>query len=558
MFGDAIQREISRFKSPGKVVNLCFIVVFIFSTVLTWREAVVLEGAYVANQRNSLDSVATLLDRQLQHNIDSLLFYRNTMHYALQSPISTDRTRKSLAEFDLFRTQPFWQLRLDLHRSLPMNGVSDEFVNSSPLLERDDETLHTELSAALELSYIMRLSDRSRTLPQRIFYASRSGFFLSSSAPVNDPKIVSLYYRLIAQPYFSSQSPQNNPSRVLRWTHTFNPNSTSGQIITAAIPLDFNGRWYGVLALDYPIDSLHSFLQQAKYDDHEGTVLLYDNELNPIATSAKRMPKHALFTAPQLAQIANAVTAAKPGEQGELRLDTRFITWAKLNNFDGLLIKVHTLEEGVRGEFGRISIVLSVLWLLSTLMLFVSWMVIRRLVSNMFSLQQTLSWRANYDTLTRLYNRGAFFEIANKIAQECKQQAQPFSVIQMDLDLFKSINDRFGHSSGDKVLTHAAAMLSDAFRQGDVAGRVGGEEFCIVLPDTTLEEAVKVAERIRVRINSKELLLKQGNTTRISASFGVSSALEFNDYDFERLQSYADHRLYKAKQGGRNQVCSHD
>ena len=79
MFGNAFQCVISRFKSPQKIVNLCFIVVFLFSTVLTWREAVVLEGAYVANQRNSLDNVATLLDRQLQHSIDNLLFYRNAM-----------------------------------------------------------------------------------------------------------------------------------------------------------------------------------------------------------------------------------------------------------------------------------------------------------------------------------------------------------------------------------------------------------------------------------------------------------------------------------------------
>ncbi|WP_167456018.1 cellulose biosynthesis regulator diguanylate cyclase DgcQ [Buttiauxella izardii] len=558
MFGNAIQRVISRFKNPQKVVNLCFIVVFLFSTVLTWREAVVLEGAYVSSQRNSLDNVATLLDRQLQHNIDNLLFYRNSMLYALQSPISTDKTRKTLADFDALRTQPYWQLRLDLNRSLPMNGVSDEFVNNSPLLDRDEQTIHTELSSALELSYIMRLSHQTQTLPRRMFYASRSGFFLTSTPPPNDPQIVALYYRLVAQPYFSSQSPANNPDRALKWTHTFNPESTTGQIITAAIPLDYNGRWYGVLALDYPIDSLHTFLQQAHNEDHEGTVLLYDNELNPIATSAQSLPLHPMFTAPQLAQIASAVTAAKAGDEGELRMDSRFITWAKLNNYDGLLIKVHTLEEGVQGEFGRISIVLSVLWMLSTLMLFASWVVIRRLVNNMFSLQQTLTWRANYDTLTRLYNRGAFFELARKLSQECKQQAQPFSVIQMDLDLFKSINDKYGHSSGDKVLAHAAAMLSDAFRQGDVAGRVGGEEFCIVLPDTSLEEATKVAERIRVRINSKELLLKQGTTVRISASFGVSSAFEFDDYDFERLQSHADHRLYKAKQEGRNRVCHTD
>ncbi|RPH19739.1 cellulose biosynthesis regulator YedQ [Buttiauxella warmboldiae] len=558
VFGKAIQRVISRLKSPKKVVNLCFIFVFFCSTLLTWREAVVLEGAYVAGQRNSLDNVATLLDRQLQHNIDNLLFYRNAMLYALQSPISTDRTRKSLADFDIFRSQPFWQLRLDLNRSLPLSGVSDEFVASGPLLDRDEKTIHTELGSALELSYIMRLSDRSRTLPQRVFYASRSGFFLTSTPPPNDSKIVSLYQRLVVQPYFSSQAPQNNPNRSLKWTHTFEAGRSAGQLVTAAVPLDYNGRWYGVLALDYPVESLHGFLQHAKYDDHAGTVLLYDNELNPIASSVEILPKQPLFTAPELAQIASVVTAAKQGDRGELRMDSRFITWAKLNNYDGLLVKVHTLEEGVQGEFGRISIVLSVLWMLFTLMLFVSWVVIRRLVNNMFSLQQTLTWRANYDTLTRLYNRGAFFELARKLSQRCQQQSQPFSVIQMDLDLFKSINDRFGHSSGDKVLTHASMLLSGALRKSDIAGRVGGEEFCIVLPDTTLEEATKVAERIRVCINSQELLLKPGKMVQISASFGVSSAFEFNDYDFERLQIYADHRLYNAKLNGRNQVCNHD
>ncbi|SQC90751.1 putative diguanylate cyclase YedQ [Cedecea neteri] len=104
-----------------------------------------LESAYISNQRNSLDNVATALDRQLQHSIDNLLFYRNTMHYALQSPISTDISRKTLTDFAVQRTQPYWQLKLDLNRGMPISGVSDEFVAHNSLLSRDENWLYPEL-----------------------------------------------------------------------------------------------------------------------------------------------------------------------------------------------------------------------------------------------------------------------------------------------------------------------------------------------------------------------------------------------------------------------------
>ncbi|MEL4014746.1 cellulose biosynthesis regulator diguanylate cyclase DgcQ [Dryocola clanedunensis] len=554
----SLQRVIGRFKRPLKVVNICFIFVLIFSTLLTWREAVVLENAYVSSQRNSLDNIATTLDRQLQYNIDNLLFYRNTMYYALQSPISTDKSRKALASFEELRTLPFWQIRLDINRSLPLSGVSDEFVSSSRLLDRDAGTIHQELEAALEFSYIMRLTDSKNDLQRRVFYASRSGFYLSSTPPKDDPQIISRYYRLVAQPYFTAQSPENNPDRSLEWTHTFNPASANGQVITAAVPLDSQARWYGVVAMDFSIESMHQFLSDARRDADEGTILLYDKKFNLIASSANERPSVAQFTATQQADIARKVGAASRGDEGELRMDSRFVTWSKLNNFDGVLVKVHTLEEGVQGEFGRISIVIGILWVLFTLMLLASWLVIRRLVHNMLALQTKLTWRANYDTLTNLYNRGAFFDIARSTAEQCKRQSLPFCVIQMDLDFFKSINDRFGHHAGDMVLTRASAILSGALRAGDVAGRVGGEEFCIVLPGATIDDAARVAERIRARISIKELLLKPGQTAKITASFGVSSALEHQDYDFERLQSVADQRLYKAKQNGRNQVCVSD
>lgn len=106
-----------------------------------------------------------------------------------------------------------------------------------------------------------------------------------------------------------------------------------------------------------------------------------------------------------------------------------------------------------------------------------------------------------------------------------------FSVIQVDLDHFKAINDRFGHQAGDRVLSHAAGLISSSLRAQDVAGRVGGEEFCVILPGASLTEAAEVAERIRLKLNEKEMLIAKSTTIRISASLGVSSSEETGDYD---------------------------
>lgn len=162
-----------------------------------------------------------------------------------------------------------------------------------------------------------------------------------------------------------------------------------------------------------------------------------------------------------------------------------------------------------------------------------------------------------HDPLTRLNNRGSLFDQAKILAKQCEQQSLPFSVIQIDLDCFKSINDRFGHQAGDKVLSHAAGLIASTLRDKDIAGRVG-EEFCVVLPGMTLEEAAEVAEQIRERIDSKEILIKKSTTLRVSASFGVSGAQEKGNYHFENLQSTADARLYEAKQRGRNRVIWQD
>lgn len=552
----SFQHWLHQRSNPGLIVNLCFIVVLVFSTLLTWREVVVLEDAYISSQRNHLETVANALDRQLQFSVDKMLFFRSSMDEALKTPLAFGVLYDAVKRFSSLRASPNWQIALDRNRTLPINGVSDAFVEKTTLLSRDEERLPAELSAALEVGYLLRLASTNARKEERVIYVSRAGFFLATDTPARKQDISSRYYQMVTQPWFTRQSERGNRARAVRWF--ISPASSfigNAPLITASVPIYFDHYWYGVLAMDFSFATMRRLLVDAMVDRAEGEYQLYDTRLNFIAASGSTTDEANQFDAREMAQIAHAVES---DTRGGIRLGSRFISWERLDHFDGVVLRVHTLHEGVRGDFGSISIVLALLWALFTAMLLISWLVIRRMVSNMYTLQHSLQWQAWHDPLTRLNNRGALFERAKILAARCQQQSLPFSVIQIDLDHFKGINDRYGHQAGDKVLSHAAGLIASALRSSDVAGRVGGEEFCVVLPGLGLEEAARVAERIRSRIDGKEILVKNSTTLRVSASLGVSSAEEKDNYNFEQLQSIADARLYEAKQSGRNRVVWRD
>ena len=548
MSNGSIRKKLGRIKNPMRVVNCCFSAVLLLSLILSWRVAVVMEQAYIGEQLSGLEGVGATLDRQFQHSVDNLLFYRNTMHYALQSPASTDKIRQAIAHFNTQRSDPDWTIRLDQTRGLSIYGASDAFVAGHLPLNRDIDDLDSELTATLELSYILQLADYTRDFQRRLFYVSRAGYYISSSPVPSGNRADRVFPQIIQSPWFQGNKEHENRNRGVIWTASLYP--LHG--ITASVPLDMDMYWYGVLGMDFSLDSIHAYLLSAIHNESDGTIVLFNSQFEQIASSAFFPPQYPLFNALQIAQLNHAMQSDEM--EGYVRMGTRFVTWAKLKSYDGVVVKVHTLQEGLRGEFGNISSVLLLLGALCSLILIGSWYVMLRLVSNMVRLQGALSWRANFDALTHLYSRGAFYDLANRRLKECLGQHMPLSVIQMDLDHFKWINDEHGHNTGDKVLAHTGATIMSALRNSDIAGRVGGEEFCILLPGVTLGDACVVAERIRQRISSKELLVDAGTTIRITASFGVSCSTELVPGDFTHLQILADKRLYHAKTHGRDQV----
>jgi diguanylate cyclase (GGDEF)-like protein len=499
------------------------------------------------------------MEGQIQFNTDRLLFFRNGMQSALQIPLAFEILRTAEQEFERKRAQPEWRISLNNNRTLPLNGVSDTFVENTALLSRDNSLLGNEFMATIELGYLLKLSSMTRQHLSRfethMIYVSRAGFYLSTEGEPNST-ITEYYYKQASSPWFMAQSQRDNPARGVKWQTVFSQGKNPvAQEVVAAAPLDFQQYWYGVLAIQLSVNEMTQFLIQAVEGDEEGEYQLYDRRMNLIASSEKE-PSQQTKLSPEIS--AKLAYAYEHGNDGNVRALSQFISWEKLRNFDGVLIRIHSLDEGIRGDFGSISIALTLLWVLFTSMLLISWAVIRRMVRNMSSLQDSLAWRAWHDMLTRLYNRSALFEGAGKALAACQLNGRPMSVIQLDLDHFKSINDRFGHQAGDRVLVHIGRVILNNVRKHDIAGRVGGEEFCIVLPETSMEQAVKIAERIRESIYGREILIGKNQTIRVSASLGVCSSEELVRYDFEHLQSVADGRLYHAKKSGRNQVCAHD
>jgi diguanylate cyclase (GGDEF)-like protein/PAS domain S-box-containing protein len=182
---------------------------------------------------------------------------------------------------------------------------------------------------------------------------------------------------------------------------------------------------------------------------------------------------------------------------------------------------------------------------------------IMRDVSQIKAYEEDLQILANTDSLTRLFNRRQLYPIMQKELDRVARKKVLFTVLLMDIDHFKKFNDTYGHAGGDLLLVGFADKIREAFRQMDVAFRFGGEEFVVLLPETTGQEAMIPAERFRQRIaDSRFPMPPDGRTVSVTVSVGIAG---YRDGDtLDDVIRHADLAMYAAKNGGRNRVVDFD
>ncbi|WP_349343743.1 GGDEF domain-containing protein [Marinobacter sp. MMG032] len=179
----------------------------------------------------------------------------------------------------------------------------------------------------------------------------------------------------------------------------------------------------------------------------------------------------------------------------------------------------------------------------------------RRSKLGLLKLAAEFEYAAKHDALTGLANRREALEQLDIEYQRYLRNARSFSVLLMDIDLFKSVNDNYGHHVGDELITLVARTLREQCRKVDTLARWGGEEYLVLLPETTTEEAMSSANRIREAFSVRSVSTEQG---QVQATISVGVASIRGSESIDRLLQRADEALYRAKSEGRNRACGYE
>ena len=171
---------------------------------------------------------------------------------------------------------------------------------------------------------------------------------------------------------------------------------------------------------------------------------------------------------------------------------------------------------------------------------------------------QELQELSNRDPMTNLYNRRYFNDIANTLLKLAKRHDEDLAVLMIDIDRFKVINDNYGHLTGDEVLKTTANLLLNATRESDITIRFGGEEFVLLLPNTNLQGAIAIAQKIRISIEKQEIQTKKEDIIKYTLSIGIAQYDSSSDKDIDDIIHRSDEALYEAKRSGRNKVVVYE
>jgi diguanylate cyclase (GGDEF)-like protein len=171
--------------------------------------------------------------------------------------------------------------------------------------------------------------------------------------------------------------------------------------------------------------------------------------------------------------------------------------------------------------------------------------------------QKALKEQASHDYLTNLYNRRYFQHISQDLINIAKREAVGLSIIMLDIDKFKIVNDTYGHRSGDLVLKHIASILTEHTRDSDIVARIGGEEFAILLLHTAKKGAAVIAEKLRESVENHPATIDNKTNISVTISLGVALVEVEHDINIDLALNNADTALYEAKRSGRNKVIMH-
>ena len=313
---------------------------------------------------------------------------------------------------------------------------------------------------------------------------------------------------------------------------------------------DYQGRFLGVTGVGLNMDQIGKIVAQYQAKYKRSVYLIDSGGLITVHPDQSLIQKKTIFDMEGLSAIGLDILKSKADSityeyDGEGR--HRFLAARYFAGFDWYLIVEQDESENIR-DIRSVMFTNLAVGILATIFI----IVIVILAVNHF--QGRLEFLATVDELTNVSNRRQFMAVLKNEAARGVRHKRPVSLLMIDVDYFKAINDSHGHQAGDRALIMLVETIQGSLRESDELGRLGGEEFGVVLPEIDRDEAVNVAERIRATVESQVLDLESG-PVHMTISLGVATMRDQSN-DIEDLLQRADQAMYQAKDQGRNRVAA--
>ncbi|MCY1398147.1 putative diguanylate cyclase DgcQ [compost metagenome] len=549
---------------PRRTVYLCFAVVFVVTLVLAGRKYWRGQERQLSDRQHHLQLLAYTIDAAVGARHDQLRFLTLSAEHVL----ATAKGEPHGADIDLALHDALqashdavWGLRVPDTDAI-VRSISDQRLGAIEGYRRDPVTLVEDLQLARVVSPLLSAQQQIRKGLAHVMLVTRSGLIVAYPA-VDDRSVEPLLREFSGSRVLNSGAGSTSKVQITGSLERLKPGS--GPHLLYTMPILSGGAVRGVFVLGGPQQRLQDYLhEQGRAGE---PVVLLDTQGTIIASNEKT------FT-PGQGNWFGTLPTQMPGlsmnellkhKAGSVQDAGNYYLYRELPGAQLMLIH-HVTAQALRwGVISQFSTMFIGIWISLGLLLVMTLFIVDHLLMGQLSLNAQLRELGLVDVLTQLANRRRLQMDFKGLVRRFQGQ-QPIALLMIDIDKFKHINDNWGHSAGDEVLKHLAALCREQVRPQDLVARYGGEEFCVLLPATSLAQATAMAEQLRESI-ARSVCVPQASTLlatapsphiRLTVSIGVAEANADQAGNLEELVAKADRRLYAAKQNGRNRVVADD
>lgn len=348
---------------------------------------------------------------------------------------------------------------------------------------------------------------------------------------------------MLDKPLWQNATSHVNPKGTLFFTPLHKEARNKSPLVTIGQPVYNGNTFLGTVNLDIAVASESAFL--ASKNLHKGTYVVVNRDNEIIAASGlEGYSENEIFRAEELLSkeiLDTPVTGSEYVSSGS--------NYVYVKAFESAPWKLYYLKNRLdvySNSLYYVGLILIVIILLFR---------VKTLIKRLSASRDELERQALTDPMTKLFNRRYLSEVTKPLMELMYRNSSKLSVILLDIDKFKHINDTYGHQIGDDVIIELAQTLQTYTRKSDIICRFGGEEFVILLPETTTEGALSLAEVLRSEVEKLVMVFSQNIELRFTISIGVST-VEKGEQNLDAVIMRADSALYAAKENGRNKVCS--